>query len=148
VLWNVEKLRKIRAGTCLALSRACEVTMANHPTTFLPEPSWQSIVRSLGLSNREAQVTSLILGDGSCESAMAASLSISPHTVHTHLERIYRKLRVTNRSQVVSRIFQLYVNQEAAWQAAPAVYARRRPDRRAQPQSSTVETDCVTRTKS
>ena len=124
--------------------------MANHQTTFLPEPSWQSIVRALGLSDREAQVTSLILGDGSCESAMAASLSISPHTVHTHLERIYRKLRVTNRSQVVSRIFQLYVNQETAAQvveAAPAVYARRRPDRRAQPVSATAETDRVTPTK-
>jgi DNA-binding CsgD family transcriptional regulator len=124
--------------------------MANPPTTFLPEPSWQSIVRSLGLSDREAQVTSLILGDGSCESAMAASLSISPHTVHTHLERIYRKLKVTNRSQVVSRIFQLYVNQETTAQvveAAPAVYARRRPDRRAHPESPTAEADCVTRTK-
>ena len=121
--------------------------MANPQTTFLPEPSWQSIVRSLGLSDREAQVASLILGDGSCESAMAASLSISPHTVHTHLERIYRKLRVTSRSQVVSRIFQLYVNQEAATQAMPTVYARRRPDRRAQPESATAETDYVTRTK-
>jgi DNA-binding CsgD family transcriptional regulator len=106
--------------------------MANPPTTFLPEPSWQSIVRSLGLSEREAQVAGLILGDGSCESAMAASLSISPHTVHSHLERLYRKLGVTSRCQVVSRIFQLYVNQEAATEAAPAVYARRRPDRRAQ----------------
>ena len=126
--------------------------MANPPTTFLPEPSWQSIVRSLGLSDREAQVAGLILGDGSGESAMAASLSISPHTVHTHLERIYRKLRVTSRCQVVSRIFQLYVNQEAATtqatQALPAVYARRRPDRRAHPESPTAETDRVTRTKS
>ena len=126
--------------------------MANPPTTFLPEPAWQSIVRSLGLSDREAQVAGLILGDGSCESAMAASLSISPHTVHTHLERIYRKLRVTSRCQVVSRIFQLYVHQEAATtqatQALPAVYARRRPDRRAHPESPTAETDRVTRTKS
>jgi len=59
--------------------------MTNSPTAFLPEPSWQSIVRSLGLSDREAQVAGLILGDDSCESAMAASLSISPHTVHIHL---------------------------------------------------------------
>ena len=123
--------------------------MTNPQTTFLPEPSWQSIVRSLGLSDREAQVAGLILGDANCESEMAASLSISPHTVHTHLERIYRKLRVTSRSQVVSRIFQLYVNQETAAQvvqAAPAVYARRRPDRRAQPESPTAETDRVTHT--
>lgn len=125
--------------------------MANPQTTFLPEPSWQSIVRSLGLSEREAQVAGLILGDGSCETAMAASLSISPHTVHTHLERIYRKLRVTSRSQVVSRIFQLYVNQEAAThltEAAPAVYARRRPDRRAQPESPAADLDAATRTES
>jgi len=122
--------------------------MANPQTTFLPEPSWQSIVRSLGLSDREAQVAGLILGDGSCESAMAASLSISPHTVHTHLERIYRKLRVTSRSQVVSRIFQLYVNQEAATQTMPTVYARRRPDRRTQPESRTVDLDSPTRTES
>ena len=125
--------------------------MTNPQTTFLPEPSWQSIVRSLGLSDREAQVAGLILGDGSCETAMAASLSISPHTVHTHLERIYRKLRVSSRSQVVSRIFQLYVNQEAAAtqvaQTMPAVYARRRPDRRAQPESPAAETDYATRTK-
>lgn len=115
--------------------------MTNPPTTFLPEPCWQSIVRSLGLSDREAQVAGLILGDGSCETAMAASLSISPHTVHTHLERIYRKLRVTSRSQVVSRIFQLYVNQEAA------VYVRRRPDRRAQPESRAADLDSATPTK-
>jgi DNA-binding CsgD family transcriptional regulator len=122
--------------------------MANPQTTFLPEPSWKSIVRSLGLSDREAQVAGLILGDGSCESAMAASLSISPHTVHTHLERIYRKLRVTSRSQVVSRIFQLYVNQEAAPQSTPTVYARRRPDRRAQPESRAADLDTATRTES
>src|SRR6266498_4146005 len=119
--------------------------MTNSPTAFLPEPSWQSIVRSLGLSDREAQVAGLILGDDSCESAMAASLSISPHTVHTHLERLYRKLRVTSRCQVVSRIFQQYVNQEAAMETAAAVYVRRRPDRRAQPEPWTAETDSMRR---
>ena len=124
--------------------------MTNPQTTFLPEPSWQSIVRSLGLSDREAQVAGLILGDGSCETAMAASLAISPHTVHTHLERIYRKLRVTSRSQVVSRIFQVYVNQGAATQvaqSAPAIYARRRPDRRAQTESRAADLDSATPTK-
>jgi len=119
--------------------------MTSPPPAFLPEPSWQSIVRSLGLSDREAQVASLILGDDSCESAIAASLSISPHTVHTHLERLYRKLRVTSRCQVVSRIFQQYVNQEAATEAATVVYARRRPDRRAQPEQWTADADDATR---
>jgi DNA-binding CsgD family transcriptional regulator len=119
--------------------------MTNPPTTFLPEASWRSIVGSLRLSDREAQVARLILEDDSRESAMAASLSISPHTVHTHLEQIYRKLRVTSRCQVVSRIFEQYVNLGAAAQP-PAVYARRRPDRRAQPEPSIAETDSVKRT--
>ena len=118
--------------------------MSNPPTTFLPERSWQSIVRSLGLSDREAQVASLILGDDSRENAIAASLAISPHTVHTHLERLYRKLGVTSRCQVVNRIFQRYVSLEAP--AETAVYLRLRPDRRAQPRERTEETDAVTRT--
>ena len=122
--------------------------MANPSPTFLPERSWQSIVSTLGLSDREAQVASLILGDDCREDAMAASLSISPHTVHTHLERLYRKLRVTSRCQVVSRIFEQYVNLEAATETAPRVYARLRPDRRAQPRGLTEETDVETRTVS
>ena len=120
--------------------------MTNPPTLFLPERSWQSIVSTLGLSDREAQLAVLILGDDSCESAMAASLSISPHTVHSHLERLYRKLRVTSRCQVVSRLFQQYVNLEAVPETAPGVYARLRADRRAQPRGRTAETDDVTRT--
>ena len=83
--------------------------MSNPPTTFLSEQSWQSIVRSLRLSDREAQVASLILRDDSRENAIAESLSISPHTVHTHLERLYRKLSVTSRCQVVNKIFQQYI---------------------------------------
>ncbi len=76
---------------------------------FLSEPAWQSIARALGLSEREAQVARLILVDDTNESAIAAKLAISPHTVHTHLERLYRKLGVTSRCQVVARIFQQYV---------------------------------------
>jgi DNA-binding CsgD family transcriptional regulator len=116
----------------------------NPQTMFLSERSWQSIVSTLGLSDREAQVAGLILGDDSCENAMAASLSISPHTVHTHLERLYRKLRVSSRCQVVSRIFQQYVNLEAP--PAPAVYARLRSDRRAQPHPRTADTDAPVHT--
>jgi DNA-binding CsgD family transcriptional regulator len=117
--------------------------MSNPPTTFLPERSWQSIVLSLGLSDREAQVASLILGNDSRENAIAEILSISPHTVHTHLERLYRKLGVTSRCQVVNRIFQQYVILEAPTETA--VYVRLRPDRRAQPRERTEETDGVTR---
>jgi DNA-binding NarL/FixJ family response regulator len=76
--------------------------------TFLSETSWTAIVRSLRLSTREAEVVELILC-GQTETGMALALKISRHTVHTHLERLYRKLGVTDRCQVVVRIFQQYV---------------------------------------
>lgn len=77
--------------------------------TFLPHYSWLAIVRSLGLSDREAEIAKLLLGDDNREDAIAARLAISPHTVHTHLERLYRKLGVTSRCQVVTRMFRQYV---------------------------------------
>lgn len=75
---------------------------------FLSETAWTAIVHSLRLSAREAEVVELILS-GQTESAMATTLKISRHTVHTHLERLYRKLGVTDRCQVVVRIFEQYV---------------------------------------
>jgi DNA-binding CsgD family transcriptional regulator len=77
--------------------------------TFLSNNAWLGIVRSLRLSQREADIAQLLLGDDNREGTMAARLAISPHTVHTHVERLYRKLGVTSRSQVVVRIFEQYV---------------------------------------
>lgn len=76
--------------------------------TFLSETAWTTIVRSLRLSAREADVVELILS-GHTETEMAMTLKISRHTVHSHLERLYRKLGVTDRCQVVVRIFQQHV---------------------------------------
>lgn len=75
---------------------------------FLADGIWLAIVRALKLSQREAQIVRLLLSDET-EGTMASILTISPHTVHTHLERLYRKLDVKSRSQVVIRIFQKYV---------------------------------------
>lgn len=63
---------------------------------------WQFIDRELGLSGREHDIMELVLADVK-ESAMGARLGISPHTVHTHLERLYRKLGVSGRVQLVVR---------------------------------------------
>jgi len=83
--------------------------MANTPVTnFVPDPVWMTIVESLRLSAREAEIARLLLDDAT-EGAIADALSISPHTVHTHLERLYRKLQVKSRCQVVTRIFRRYV---------------------------------------
>ena|ERR1035441_1133361 len=64
---------------------------------------WASIARSLELSPRELQLVRGVFDDDT-DFSIAASLGISPHTVHTHFERLHRKLEVANRSQLILRI--------------------------------------------
>ena len=78
-------------------------------STFLSEDAWLLIVRSLRLSPREAEIALLLLRHDNRDDAIADQLAISRHTVHTYLERLYRKLGATSRSQAVTRIFQEYV---------------------------------------
>jgi DNA-binding CsgD family transcriptional regulator len=80
----------------------------NIPAPFLSDEQWRALARALRLSAREAEITRLLMNDES-EWTIAAHLSISRHTVHTHIERLYRKLGVTSRSQVIVRVFQTYV---------------------------------------
>ena len=88
-----------------AVSHASATAVAE---PFLDAESWTVISRALGLSPREAQIVSLMLEDET-EDAIAARLGISAHTVHTHVERLFRKLCVSSRCQVIVRIFQEYV---------------------------------------
>lgn len=68
---------------------------------------WESIREDIGLSPREFEIALHILR-GSGEKKIAAVLGISPHTVHSHLRRIYKKLGVRRRSQLVVRLFQAH----------------------------------------
>ena len=47
--------------------------------------------------------------DDHTESAIAGGLKISPHTVHTHCERLYHKVGVTDRVKLVLRVVETYV---------------------------------------
>jgi DNA-binding CsgD family transcriptional regulator len=55
----------------------------------------------LGLTRREAEVLQL-LGTGATNATLAERLHVSPATVKTHLENIYRKLGATGRAQAVA----------------------------------------------
>jgi DNA-binding NarL/FixJ family response regulator len=52
------------------------------------------------LSARERELLEHVVS-GDKETAIAARLGISPHTVRTHIKNIYRKLRVTSRAAAV-----------------------------------------------
>jgi DNA-binding NarL/FixJ family response regulator len=58
-----------------------------------------------GLTRRELEVLQL-LGSGSRAPEIAAELGISPKTVSSHLQSIFRKLNVHSRAQAVSRAYE------------------------------------------
>jgi DNA-binding CsgD family transcriptional regulator len=69
----------------------------------LSDATWAAIARSLNLSRRELELTRGVF-DNLTERAISAALGISEHTAHIHLDRLFKKLRVTTRSQVVLRV--------------------------------------------
>lgn len=70
---------------------------------LLSPQAWGQIAGTLGLSPRELDIARHIFSDQT-EAAIALALSISAHTVRTHTERLYRKLHVRSRVELVVRI--------------------------------------------
>ena len=65
---------------------------------------WRSLGECLKLSARELQITQFVFDD--CrEDDIARRLGISPHTVHSYLNRLYRKAGVGSRGQLLVRVF-------------------------------------------
>jgi DNA-binding NarL/FixJ family response regulator len=77
------------------------------------EDAWQRVTSVLALSARESEILQAVFEDQK-ECCIAANLGISSHTVHTHLERIYRKLHVSSRVELVVRVFAEYLSKPSA----------------------------------
>ncbi|MDO7845076.1 response regulator transcription factor [Hymenobacter sp. M29] len=65
---------------------------------FQPAPSQQPEL----LSAREQEVMQLLV-DGLSEKQVAARLTLSPETVHTYVKRLYGKLQVRSRGELLAR---------------------------------------------
>ena len=63
-------------------------------------------LKSLGLTSREAEILAGI-AQGKTDKAIAEDLYVSPLTVKTHLQRIYRKVGVKSRAEALSRALTL-----------------------------------------
>ncbi len=72
-------------------------------STMFTDQMWSRVERSLRLSRREVQIVRGVFDDLT-EDGIAASLGISAHTVHTHVERLHHKLSVVDRAQLILRI--------------------------------------------
>lgn len=82
--------------------------MLHDANSFINATDWSRISSTLRLSSRESQIAFLVLADVT-ENTIADQLSISKHTVHSHIERLYRKLAIRSRSQLVVKLFEAYV---------------------------------------
>ena len=63
-------------------------------------------VESLGLSPRESEVLSWV-AYGKTNAVIGRILEMSPRTVQKHLEHIYQKLGVENRTAAAARAFEI-----------------------------------------
>jgi DNA-binding CsgD family transcriptional regulator len=84
-------------------------------SAFLSSTDWAEIGASLHLSVRELQIVTCIVEElAETQDDVGRHLGMSPHTVHTHLERLYKKLGVASRSHLIVRVFAAYVRRETA----------------------------------
>ena len=77
-------------------------------SAIFPDQAWRKIARSLGLSGREFQIVRGVFDDHT-EFAIAADLGIAHRTVHTHFERLHRKLAIADRAQLIIRVMQEFL---------------------------------------
>ena len=92
-----------------AARRAMEGKAVIHPALtrlFIEESQLRPARSQTPLSNRESEILQWV-AHGSSTKEVARELGISPHTVKTHLERIFEKLGANDRAQAVAIAFRL-----------------------------------------
>jgi len=72
-------------------------------SAIFSERAWNSVARALRLSPREEDILRGMF-DGLTETALATRMNISLRTVHTHVERLHRKLGVTHQVALALRV--------------------------------------------
>src|ERR1700730_6969782 len=99
-VWNVP-LTPDKSG---AQFPAC----GNLGLSLCPLSVWPHLGTALRLSPREMQIVQGVFEDRK-EESIAYELGISPHTVNTYFQRLYAKLRVSSRPQLILRVMAEYL---------------------------------------
>ncbi len=79
---------------------ALDTQTATRGSLILSKKEWHALGRDLKLSPRAMQLVRGIFDDQT-EEAIADDLSISVHTVHSYFIRIYQKLGLCSREQLL-----------------------------------------------
>lgn len=83
-------------------------------SALLSAGDWVEAASQLRLSGRELQILRGVF-DCRKDTALAADLGIAPRTVATHFERLYRKMKVTNRVALVLRVVETVRAARPGW---------------------------------
>lgn len=92
----------LKHGTMKTKSSKTE-PCAEPGSKMLSETAWAAVAGSLKLSKRHMEIVRGVF-DNEKETVIAGDLGISQHTVHTHLDRIYEKVGVTSRQELVRAV--------------------------------------------
>lgn len=68
------------------------------------DDEWRDIATALGLGERQLGIVKGVF-DGLGDVEIGLELGISRHTVHEYVKRVYRKLGVHNRAELVMSVF-------------------------------------------
>ena len=84
-------------------SRSEKIAATLRPSPFHPS-EWQRVSEKLGFSTQQGRIVELILR-GASDKEIAAVLGLSRHTVRTYLSRIFARLGVSDRLELVIHVF-------------------------------------------
>jgi DNA-binding CsgD family transcriptional regulator len=76
---------------------------------LLAPAAWEELGEMLQLSPREMQIAQCVFDDQK-EQCIAFELGISPHTVNSYLQRMYRKMGISSRTQLVLSVLAAHIN--------------------------------------
>jgi DNA-binding CsgD family transcriptional regulator len=94
---------KITLFPARGVTNTVETVYALHIThPFLPDRK-RLLVRHFGLTSRETEIVKLI-ENGYSNQGISDALIISLHTVKTHIENIYKKMKVNSRTSMIHKI--------------------------------------------
>lgn len=68
---------------------------------------WSKLTTQIGLSGRQAEIAQYLL-EGMGDKQIAAKLGISVHTVRTYLDRMFLRLNVQDRNELIVSIFRQF----------------------------------------
>jgi DNA-binding NarL/FixJ family response regulator len=94
--------------TSPTVSRRASQPHSSADAAMLSDHAWERIGSSLKLSGQELRILRGIFNDQT-ESSIALELNVSPHTVHTHCERLYRKVEVSDRVKLILRVMREFL---------------------------------------